>query len=172
MRWLFHEERTLAEYLGVCGIFIVAGLICVCILLLARGARQSTISTAFPKPALAQAKPVETPSLTAPPEASLGPSGGAPAFTSEAPSSEDVKSASASQQIAGETAGIAMEDPAKAGSAGGVGEHSAREGAPHHMASKPTLHRKFASFHRRSRTNFKTLFITMWHRITGSNASR
>jgi outer membrane autotransporter protein len=175
MRWLFHEERSLAEYAGLWGILIVVGLICVCILLLARAARQSTVSNAVSTAALAQARPVATTSATAPPDASPGPSAGMPAPTSEAPSSEDLKSASASEQIAGETARLVTKDPANAASAGRVGGHP-KERAPHHMASKPTLHRRFASFQSRSRTSFKAL-LTMWHRITGrdqrgTNSSR
>jgi hypothetical protein len=172
MKWLFQEgERTLVEYVAFCGVFIVAGLICICVILLAKAAKPPGVSNALATPVPAQSEAYgKSSSDMGAPKASVGRSDMALASGSTPSSSEDLRPATVAEQTSDAKTNPAVADSGTAKAIRKDRQHAAgREREPYRTGSKASLHKKLVAFQSRSPKSFKMLLITMWRHISGKS---
>ncbi|MGA8660504.1 MAG: hypothetical protein WB586_30685 [Chthoniobacterales bacterium] len=172
MKWLFQEgERTLVEYVAFFGVFIVAGLMCICVILLAKGARQSGVSNAIATPAPAQSEAFGASSSSiGSPKASVGRSDMALALGPTPSSSEGLRPATAAEQISDAKQTPAALDAGATKAIQKNRQHVAGRGrGPYPTESKANLHKKLVAFQSRSPKSFKMLLITMWRNLSGKS---
>ena len=171
MKWLFQEgERTLVQYVAFCGVFIVAGLMCICVILLAKGARQSGVSNPIATPAPAQSEAFGASSSgIGSPKASVGRSDMALALGPTPSSSEGLRSATAEQTSDAKQTPAALDARATKAIQKNR-QHVAGRGRGRYLTgSKANLHKKFVAFQSRSPKSLKMLLITMWRHISGKS---
>ena len=142
-----------------------------CIILLAKGAKQPGVSSAFAMPTPAQSEALgELSGRIASPKASVGASDIGPALVSRPASSEGLRPATVAEQISSPKEPLAAANPET--------DKVIRK-SPGHLATgeresklagaKANFYRRVGSVQSRSSKNFKTLLITMWRHLSGKS---